>query len=59
MALTALRPDVGLLKGREVSLLRLSDAFLLISASRVVSSDLQGPLAPRKQTWRTKKLSSL
>ena len=40
MTLTAIRPDSGLAKGREVSLWRVSQASWLISALSVVLSDL-------------------
>jgi hypothetical protein len=40
MTLTAMRPDFGLANGREVSLLRVAQASSLISALRVVLSDL-------------------
>ena len=40
MTLTAMRPEVGLGKGREVSLWRVSQASWLISAFRVVLRDL-------------------
>ena len=40
MTLTAMRPDVGLEKGREVSLLRLAQASSSISALNVVFSAL-------------------
>ena len=40
MTFTAIRPDVGLSNGREVSLCRLAQASSLISALRVVLSDL-------------------
>ena len=39
MTLTAMRPDLGLSKGLEVSLLRLSQASALISALRLVLSE--------------------
>ncbi len=48
MTFTAMRPRAGLSKGRDVSLLRVSQASSLISALRVVFSDLYGSLAPRK-----------
>ena len=40
MTLTAMRPDLGLGKGREVSLLRLAQASSSISARNVVFSAL-------------------
>ncbi len=40
MTLTAMRPDLGLSKGREVSLWRVDHASGLISALRVVLRDL-------------------
>ena len=40
MTLTAMRPDLGLSKGREVSLLSVAQASSLISALRVILSDL-------------------
>ena len=40
MTLTAMRPDLGLGKGREVSLLRLDQASSSISARKVVFSAL-------------------
>ena len=40
MTLTAIRPDVGRAKGRETSLLKVSQASWLISALSVVLSAL-------------------
>ena len=48
MTLTAMRPEAGLSKEREVSLLRVSQASALISALSVVLRDLYGSFAPRK-----------
>ena len=45
---TAMRPDSGFGKGREVSLCRDSHASSLISALSVVFSALYGSFAPRK-----------
>src|SRR5260370_14401171 len=59
MTLTAIRPDLGFSKAREVSLCRVSHASRSISALSVVLSALYGSLAPRKYACRTKKLSSL
>lgn len=59
MTLTAILPDSGFGKGREVSLCRVAQASSLISAFRVVLRALYGSFAPRKYAWRTKKLSSL
>ena len=42
MTLTAMRPDLGLSKGREVSLLSVAQASSLISALRVVLRALVG-----------------
>ena len=44
----AIRPDVGLSNGREVSLFNVAQASSLISAFSVVLSDLYGSFAPRK-----------
>src|SRR3712207_7733023 len=41
MTLTAMRPELGLSKGREVSLLRVAQASSSISARRVVLSALR------------------
>ena len=46
MTLTAMRPDPGLGKGRDVSLWSVAHASASISALRVVLSDLYGSLAP-------------
>ena len=48
MTMTAMRPDWGLGKGREVSLWSVAQASGSISALRVVLRDLYGSLAPRK-----------
>ena len=48
MTLTAMRPDSGLEKGRDVSLWSVAQTSESISALRVVLRDLQGSLAPRK-----------
>jgi hypothetical protein len=48
MTFTAIRPDFGLSKGREVSLFRVAQASSLTSALSVVLSDLYGSFAPRK-----------
>ena len=40
MTFTAMRPDFGLAKGRDVSLLRVAQASALISAFSVVLKDL-------------------
>jgi len=40
MTLTAIRPDPGLVNGRDVSLLRVAQASALISALSVVLSAL-------------------
>ena len=45
---TAMRPDLGLSKGREVSLLSVAHASTSISAFSMVFSALYGSLAPRK-----------
>lgn len=59
MTFTAMRPDLGLSKGREVSLFSMAQTSSLISALRMVLSALEGSFAPKKYAWRTKKLSSL
>ena len=46
MTFTAMRPDSGLSKGREVSLCRVSHASSLISALSVVLSALYGSFWP-------------
>ena len=48
MTLTAMRPEVGLGKGREVSLWRVSQASWLISALRVVLRDFVGVVSPEE-----------
>ena len=48
MTFTAMRPDSGLSKGREVSLCSVSHASSLISALSVVFSALYGSFWPRK-----------
>ena len=48
MTLTAMRPDVGRSKGREVALFSVAQAFGSISAFSVVFSALYGSFAPRK-----------
>ena len=40
MTLTAIRPDLGLVKGQELSLYKLSQAASWISALRVFFNDL-------------------
>ena len=48
MTFTAMRPDSGLSKGRDVSLCSVSHACSLISALSVVLSALYGSFWPRK-----------
>lgn len=48
ITLTAMRPDAGLGKGREMSLRMVSQASLSISALSVVFNALYGSLPPRK-----------
>ena len=48
MTFTAIRPDFGFAKGRDVSLWSVAQASALISAFSVVLSALYGSLAPRK-----------
>lgn len=48
ITLTAIRPEVGFSKGRDVSLWRVDQASALISALRVVFNAVYGSFWPRK-----------